>query len=299
MKDKNSKMKQVVSVIAFVVLVSVFTLAQKPPVQSPGGAPKPANPQTPSPTATPPTMTTATPATTPTATTATAATTTAPMPSVKKLLDDYVKAIGGEAAVRRTSRRVSKGTIEIISMGAKGTVEIFQQAPNKIALVTTLPGLGVFKEGFDGTAGWAQDPFSGLRDKSGAELARTKREASFYRDIEMAKIYPKMAVAGIEKINGRDAYVIEAAPAEAGSTPDKFYFDKETALIVRFDSMSVTPQGTIPVEAYLEDYKPVDSVKMPFTMRQSLAGSDIIIRLTEVKHDAPSDAAKFNKPTAP
>ncbi len=274
-------MKHVLSVIALIVLMLISTSAQQSPVPSPGGAPKTiANPQTPSPTAAPPT-------------------TTAPMPSVKRLLDDYVKAIGGEAAVRRTSSRVSKGTVEIISMGAKGTVEVYQQAPNKMTIVTTLPGLGVFREGFDGTAGWAQDPFSGLRDKTGAELARTKREASFYRDIEMAKIYPKMAVTGIEKINGRDAYVIEAAPAEAGSTSDKFYFDKETGLIVRFDTMSVTPQGTIPVQAYLEDYKPVDGVKIPFTMRQSLAGTDIIIRLTEVKHDAPSDAAKFNKPTAP
>jgi hypothetical protein len=182
-------------------------------------------------------------------------------------------------------------------MGAKGDVEISQKAPNKMSLVMNLAGLGAIREGFDGTTAWSQDPFTGLREKGGAELAATKRDASFYRDVELAKGYSSMALKSTEKVGGRDAYIIEATPPE-GTTPDKLYFDKETFLLVRFDSLRESPQGTIPVQAYLEDYRAVDGIKMPFVMRQAVAGTDIIIRLTNVRHDAPIDEAKFSKPAA-
>ncbi|HVF28493.1 MAG TPA: hypothetical protein VM943_09655 [Pyrinomonadaceae bacterium] len=224
-----------------------------------------------------------------------AATKTAP--TVKGILANFVKGIGGEATVRKPRSRTSTGTVEITAMGAKGAVEISQKAPNKIIVVMNLPGLGAIREGYDGTTAWSQDPFTGLREKSGAELAATRREASFYRDVELAKDYPKMILKGTEKVSGRDAYVIEATPPE-GTTPDKLYFDKETFMIVRFDTLRESPQGTIPVQAYFEDYKVVDGIKMPFTVRQAVAGTDIIIRLTEVRHDALIDETMFSKPAA-
>ena len=217
-------------------------------------------------------------------------------PTVKDVLDKFVKAIGGEATVRKQSSRVSVGTAEITTMGAKGTVEISHKAPDKMLLVMKLPGLGDILEGFDGVTAWSQDPFNGLREKSGTELAATKRDAAFYRDVEMAKGYSKMDLKGTEKVGGR-AYVIEAtAPEDA--TPDKLYFDKETFLLVRLDASRESPQGTVPVQAYFEDYKTVDGIKTPFTIRQSLAGAEIIIRFTDVRHNAPLDDAKFAKPAA-
>lgn len=216
-------------------------------------------------------------------------------PTVKDVLDKFVKAIGGEATVRKQSSRVSVGTAEITAMGAKGTVEIAHKAPDKMLLVMKLPGLGDVLEGFDGVTAWSQDPFNGLREKSGTELAATKRDAAFYRDVEMAKGYSKMDLKGTEKVGGRDAYVIEATPPDS-TTPDKLYFDKETALLVRLDASRESPQGTVPVQGYFEDYRAVDGIKMPFTIRQSLAGAEIIIRFTDVRHNAPTDDTKFAKP---
>ncbi len=224
-----------------------------------------------------------------------AAATTAP--TVKDILDNFAKAIGGEAAVRKTNSRVMVGTAEITTMGAKGTVEISQKAPDKILVVMKLAGLGDILEGFDGVTGWSQDPFNGLREKSGAELAATKRDAAFYRDIELAKGYSKMVLQGTEKVGGRDVHVIEATAPDSG-TPDKLYFDKETALLVRLDASRESPQGTVPVQAYFEDYKAVDGIKTPFTIRQSLAGAEIILRFTDIRHNAPMDDAKFAKPAA-
>ena len=219
------------------------------------------------------------------------------MPSVKQIIDKYVKAIGGSAAVKKINSRVSKGTMEFTAMGAKGTVELYQQAPNKTAAVINLPGLGVLQSGFNGTTGWAQDPFQGLREQSGTELLDAKRNAEFYRDIELARIYPKMVLMGTEKVGARDAYVIEATPADGGA-PSKFYFDTESGLLVRLDMTSETPQGKIPTQSYFEDYRVVDGVKVAFIGRTSLGTTSLITTLTEVRHNVPVDAAKFEKPVA-
>lgn len=54
------------------------------------------------------------------------------MPAVEAILDKYVAAIGGKAAIEKLSSRVQKGTIEIPSAGITGTIEIYAKAPNKL-----------------------------------------------------------------------------------------------------------------------------------------------------------------------
>jgi len=59
--------------------------------------------------------------------------------------------------------------------------------------------------------------------------------------------------------------------------------------------------GNIPDQVDLEDYRDVDGVKFPFTIRVSSvdAGNPYIVRkLTEIKLNAPVDDSKFNTPVA-
>jgi hypothetical protein len=62
------------------------------------------------------------------------------------------------------------------------------------------------------------------------------------------------------------------------------------------DVIAESPQGTIPAEIYLEDYRDVEGVKIPFTIRQTSPAISFTIRLEEVKNNVPIDDAKFNKP---
>ena len=100
---------------------------------------------------------------------------------------------------------------------------------------------------------------------------------------------------GKQKVGDREAYVIVATPA-AGS-PEKWYFDTQTGLLIRTDSERESPEGKVPVEAYLEDYKEIDGVKLPFTLRQVLPAFSIIIKISEVKHNVPIEDSKFDKPS--
>jgi zinc protease len=216
------------------------------------------------------------------------------LPSVDQILDKYVQALGGTAAVEKLTSRVSKGTFELEQMPGTATEEIYEKAPNKQLSITDAPNFGVVRRAFNGTAGWQDMPQTGLQDVTGNQLAAMKRNADFHREIKLKEIYPKMIMKGKENVNGRDAYVIEATPADG--PPELMSFDAESGLLVRVQAQVEGPTGPVPVDTILEDYREVDGVKLPFVIHQSLPEFSFVIRLTEVKHNVPIDDAKFDKP---
>jgi hypothetical protein len=219
------------------------------------------------------------------------------LPSVDQILDKYVQAVGGKAAIEKLTSRVATGSFEIPTMNLTGTVELYAKAPNKSGIAIDITGFGLVQEGYDGKTAWAQDPASGMREKSGVELAAVKRDAEFYQPLKLKQLYPKMEVKSKEKVGEREAYVIIATPEEGD--PEKLYFDAQTGLLVRTDIERESPQGKIPVEVYLEDYREVDGNQIPFTIRQITPIFSATIRIKEYKHNVPVDDAKFSKPSAP
>lgn len=218
------------------------------------------------------------------------------MPTVDQILDKYVQALGGKAAIEKLTSTVAKGTFDLPAMGMSGPMETYAKAPNKNTSIINLEGFGMIQSAFDGTIGWSKDPQSGLRELTGAELADTKRDADFYRDIRLKQLFPKMSVMGKEKVSERDAYVIEATPA--GGKPEKMFFDTQTGLLVRLDNDRDSPQGAAHIETYFEDYRDAGGVKVPFLVKIVRPDFSFTIKITEVKQNVPVDDAKFNKPAA-
>lgn len=218
------------------------------------------------------------------------------MPTVKKILAKYVQAIGGKPANEKIKSRMAKGTVELMPMGIKGTFENYAAAPNKSISKVTLAGIGDLVEGFDGTTAWAINPIQGNRDKQGEELAQSKLTNNFNRETNLDKFYSKMELKGIEKVGANDAYVVVATldnlPAET------FYFDTKSGLLVRQDTTTITPEGKMQGKTFLEDYRAVDGVKIPFRTRSVLPQFEIVTTFTEVKNNVAVEDSKFAKPKA-
>jgi len=217
------------------------------------------------------------------------------LPSVDDILAKYVNAIGGKEAFEKIKSRTAKGSFEIEAMNMTGTFEMFAKAPNKSAMKIDLPGFGVVNNVYDGAKGWDSNPMAGLRELSGAELAAMKRRADFHSEINFKKHYPKMEVKGKEKVGSSETYVIEATPDEGG--PEKLYFDVNTGLLVRHDLEAEGPQGKMATEIYTDDYKVVDGVKIPHTLKQVNPMFAMTMKFTEIKTNVEIDEAKFNKPS--
>ncbi|HUO36078.1 MAG TPA: hypothetical protein VMU43_13905 [Candidatus Acidoferrum sp.] len=214
-------------------------------------------------------------------------------PTVDQVLNRYVQAIGGRAAWGKLHSRTSLGKIVVPSMNLTGTVMIHEKAPNKVLLVVILAGQA-FRQGYDGTIGWSDDPQDGMKVKTGTQLEEAQRDADFYRPLHMEKTYTKLSVVGKEKVGERDAWVIQADLPEGGS--DKLFFGAESGLILRAVSQQHTENGVTAVAEDFKDYREVDGVKLPFEIVQVNGNSSLTITLDEVQHNVDLDDSEFAKP---
>ncbi len=195
--------------------------------------------------------------------------------SVQQVLDRYVEALGGEAALLKVTTRVSIGTIEL-PMGLSGTVEVYEAAPNRNSVFMNLKGFGVLQQTFNGSVRWLHDPVRGYLKVSEGETPADvfPGEVQLGRD---AKLY---RFAGKEKLGDEECFVLEGKSAAAGKT--RLYFSARSGLLVRENDM------------YYEDYREVDGLQIPFVARQDEPrGLGSIIRLKEVKTNVPIDESKF------
>lgn len=216
----------------------------------------------------------------------------APLPAVDQILDKYVEAAGGKAAIEHLTSFVLKGS----RIGADGVLvpeEVYAKAPNKLLVITSYPNM-VFRSGFNGMEGWAQSS-RGRTDLNADQLKQLKWDAEFYRPLRLKDMYSKMAVKGRTTIVDREAYVIEATLPSGSS--EKLYFDAQTGLLVRKYFESRTVLGQLPLQIDYEDYRSVDGFKLPFMIRWSIPGRSWGRKITEARQNAPLDDAQFS-PTA-
>lgn len=211
------------------------------------------------------------------------------LPTVDQVLDKYVEAIGGRPALMKLTTRIMKGS----RVGADGVLvpeEVYQKAPNKLLVVTSYPEI-VFRRGFDGTSAWARDS-KGESQISEQDMAELERDAGFYKEIELKRLYAQMSVKEKAKVGERQAYVIEAK--SRGGDPERLYFDVQTGLLIRRYKEFKIALGSFPTQTDFEDYKEVDGIKVPFTIRWSIPGRTWGRKITEVKHNTVIDDANFS-----
>lgn len=219
------------------------------------------------------------------------------LPRAQSVIAKYVEAIGGREAGLKIKSRSFTGKVQIVQAGVSGTIAGYQM-PDAYSLVKMdVAGLGEFSEGFDGTSGWGNDPIQGFRVKGGEELARAKISSTFYRDLELAKLYSKLEVTGISAVDGNDAYVVRAATS--GKDPDTMYFDIKTGLLVRHDMVIVSPAGSTPSINLFSDYRDIDGIVYPYRTLTKTPQFDLVMELEDVKHNVEIDKKIFAPPSKP
>jgi len=219
-------------------------------------------------------------------------------PSIDSILNGYIEALGGEAALKKQSTRVSLGTVEIPTERLHGTILIHEKAPNKTLQVVIVAGVA-YRQGFDGTVGWTDDPQNGPQEISGAQLEEAARDADFFSPLHLRELYAKLSFVGMQKVGNEDAYAVEGALPQV-EVPDKIYFSAKSGLLVRLVSLRHAADGPSVLQEDFGDYRAVDGVQEPFTIIQS-GGSqgDMIVRIDQTRFDVELDDDEFAKPEFP
>jgi hypothetical protein len=215
--------------------------------------------------------------------------------NVDAILDQYIQAIGGRAALQRVTTRVMTGTL-VTQGGMKAPLEVYEKSPNKTFTIFRAPH-GTNQMGFDGAIGWTKTPEQGLREETGEQLDMIKSEAEFHKELNLSERYTKLTLLGLARLNDGEAYVIEATPPRG--QPEKLYFDRQSGLLVRMDRVMERGQEKMQIQIYFEDYRAVDGVKLPFAIRRARPNFTWTYQFAEIKFNLPLDDSKFNKPAAP
>jgi zinc protease len=218
-------------------------------------------------------------------------------PTVDAILDRYVAALGGQAALQRQTTRVSMGTVEMAGGHLQGTVLIHEKAPDKTLQAVIVAGT-VYRQGFDGAVAWTDDPQNGPQEMSGRELGEVSRDADFFHPLHLRQLYEKLTLTGTEKIGDTDVYTIEGAVPHSDA-PDQIYFSVQTGLLVRLVSLRHTTDGVSVLQEDFLDYRAVDGVQVPFTIVQSGGSEDLTIKIDQVRFGVQLDDAEFAKPEFP
>ena len=213
----------------------------------------------------------------------------AALPSAEQVLDRYEQAIGGRAALMKITSRVLKGS----RVGADGVLvpeEVYQKAPNKLLVITKYPEV-VFRSGFDGASAWARSS-KGDSQAGNEQMAEILRDAESYGNTRLRELYSQMKVEGRAAIGQGEAIVLSGVTRNGLS--ERLYFDAQSGLLIRRYRESRTALGPFPTQTDYEDYKEVDGVKLPFSIRWSMPGRSWGRKIAEVKQNAAIDDALFN-----
>jgi len=220
--------------------------------------------------------------------------------SVGEVLDRYVKALGGQAALDAVKSRVSK-TTQLGSSDSKETTEIFQQTPGKVLRIMRAEGYTTWA-GFNGRQTWGYDSeksYWGLLDS--AQRLSLIQESELYQGSRLQKEYAQVSLLGKEKVGERDTYVVGGISPEGAR--ESFFFDMQTGLLLRRRTEQNTVLGWVPVQVDFEDYREVDGVKLPFVARWSSfrsfgLGAYFGRKVLEVRQNVAIEGQRFDPPAS-
>jgi hypothetical protein len=222
------------------------------------------------------------------------------LPKAAQVLDHYIEALGGKAALAAVTSRVSRGTMlrgkvldsgtpkaRMVNRGEEVPLEIVQQAPARLKATIGAAADRVVQT-FDGSAGTVETPDGKQRPLNPQELRRLAAEADLHKELELREQAEKMRVGGKDEVDGRAVYVVRGATKDGRR--ESLYFDVESGLLVRQIVLNPTIIGADPEQTDYSDYRTVDGVKVPFVVKATYLDDNHLgttRKLTEIRDNPP------------
>ena len=193
--------------------------------------------------------------------------------TAKTVLDNYIKAIGGEKAVAAVKTISMLGSTTIPQAPSPLTFTNKVDSKGKIMVELAMGPMSLMKQVVNEKGAYLVQ--QGQRKEiEGTDLAEMKASATPFEELQLAK-KSGLTISGIESINGNDAYAIPNGKAT-------LYYDVKSGLKVA-ESKTVEQGGNKMTQmTSFGDYKEVKGVKVPFNIIQNV-GFELDIKMSEVK----------------
>lgn len=221
-----------------------------------------------------------------------------PAPPIDEVINKYVEALGGRAALEKLQSRAMSGTLtNRAAQSMAFTLE--EKGPKYLETIQSKPASATI--GFDGAAGWIQ---SGARveDLVGFPLQRALCNATLTLPLRLTDKYPNLQAGRPTRLPGASAGspAIDVNLLQGASSPyvnEQLYFNAASGLLVRRRVVTrAADRGSMAEQFDYSDYKDVAGMKMPFTIKRTSWNAVDTLTIADIKPNVQIDDAKFARP---
>lgn len=211
--------------------------------------------------------------------------------SPSKILSSANKALGGEKALKAITWWQINGTIKRLSDGATGKYSSYASGGKFYGEAYDLGGFEM-SSGYNGKSGWVRDSKDGLRTITGKSAHDFQAEAAYRntRWLNAKAEKTKVTFGGVTTLYDKQYNLVLLTTAKGVKI--QLYFDRTTNLLFR----EVIERG-IEIKAYdYFDYRNVNGVKIPHSIKWQINGDTTEIAIDEVKLNQPIAKNLFDFP---
>jgi len=182
-------------------------------------------------------------------------------PDPEKIVDQYIKAVGGSKAISKIRTLAIEGTFTTPD-GKTGTYTLDTRAPNRYYFELVVADHNVI-EAYNGKSAWHQTQYGEIATLLGNDGAQLEAAGQYYNSHLVNAKKNKLGVgfAATLKVRGEDAYDLELTTPTG--VKRHVFFDPNSHLIAK----EVAVIGGVEEEALYDDYRSVSGVKFPYKNR--------------------------------
>ena len=223
-------------------------------------------------------------------------------PSANQIFDRYIQALGGAQKLASLKSFVAHGTYEgYDTVHHPDPVDVYAQYPNHRTTVVHLPD-GENVRVYDGRNGWITSGGTMMPipvvTLTAAELAGARLDATLAFPGQIKDLLKGWRTGfPAVMIGNHEVEVVQGDNDD--NTPVRFYFDKQSGLLLRQVRFTNTVVGFNPVQIDYSDYRDVAGVKIPFKSTTTWTDGQSILQLQDVRANVSVDQDKFAKPGKP
>src|SRR5215216_1451450 len=220
-----------------------------------------------------------------------------------EIVEKYLTAVGGRAALGKVTSRSMSGTITVSTPGGdlSGTIELLNQQPNKLRSLVKIDasafnlGEVVIDQRFDGTSGYILDSFQGNRDLTGDQLWAAKNGMFPNPFLNYKEHGTTIELSGKEKVGDREAYVLIVKPTSGPAS--RQYVDVQSYLPIKnVVKANIEPLGELEQTTEFLAYREYDGIQIAVKVQNTSPAQTSTTYITKVEHNVQVDPALFSKP---
>ena len=208
--------------------------------------------------------------------------------TAETVIKNYVTAVGGEDILRKVKSTKVNSDVTIPGAPFKPQAVIKQMAPNKFTMEITVEGMGtLMKQNFDGENGYMEQQGRKI-PMDEATLTSRKSSKGLFEELYMEA--STMQLERMTTIEGADVYQIKV---EKDETPSFRYYDVATGYLLRTEETMEAQGQSVTTTTDYSNYKIVDGVMMPYTMKVTSGPQIFVFETTEAKINEGVSAEDF------